>query len=193
MVIDDADSHGMQAGEYREVRDIVFSPKQERSEQEVGKPTNTLKRLILTDEDFRDIREIQPMLLTKDTAFLYDKKYRGEEPMDGIDCWVVELKPRQILQGQRLFEGLMWVDERDFSVIRIEGQAVPQIQTMKSENLFPHFTTKRATVDGKFWFPIETSADDTLNFRNGPVRMRMTIRYVNYKRFSADSKIEFTK
>ena len=88
---------------------------------------------------------------------------------------------------------MMWVDEKDFSVIRIEGQAVPQIQTMKQENLFPHFTTVRASVDGKFWFPVETYADDTLYFRNGPLRMRMTIRYGNYKRFSADSKIEFSK
>src|SRR4051812_13498249 len=52
------------SGEYREVRDIIFSPEGERSESAIGKPSNTLRRLILTDEDFRDIREVQPMLLT---------------------------------------------------------------------------------------------------------------------------------
>src|SRR5512142_2079190 len=55
------------AGEYREVRDIVFSPSGERSEVVVARPRNTLVRLRMTDEDFRDLREVQPMLLTGDT------------------------------------------------------------------------------------------------------------------------------
>ena len=64
-------------GEYREVRDVVFSPSGERSEEVVGKPSNTLRQLKLTDEDFRDIREVQPMLVTRDNAFLYESKFRG--------------------------------------------------------------------------------------------------------------------
>ena len=88
---------------------------------------------------------------------------------------------------------MLWVDKKDYSIIRSEGQAVPQIRTTKIENLFPHFTTLRQKVDGNFWFPVTTYGDDTLYFRNGPQRIRMVIRYSQYKKFGAESKITFDK
>jgi hypothetical protein len=178
------------AGEYREVRDIIFSPTGERTEVTIGKPANNLRRLLLTEEDFRDIREVQPMLLTRDTLWLYDSKFRGEETIEGIDCWQMEVRPRQILQGQRLFAGTLWINQQDFSIVRSEGKAVPEIRRLKQENLFPRFTTIREKIAG-FWFPSKTLADDTLQFRSGPVRIRMRIEYSNYRRFGADSKVEF--
>ena len=193
VTVEEYDPRGARSGEYREVRDIVFLPSHERSEQVIGKPRNTLARMKLTEEDFRDLREVQPFLLTGDQAFIYETRFRGEEPVEGIDCWVVQVRPRQILQGQRLFDGLLWVDKRDFSIIRSEGQAVPQILTTRSENLFPRFTTTREKVDGAYWFPVLTLGDDTLQFRTGPQRMRLTIRYGKYKKFGADSKITFGK
>jgi hypothetical protein len=69
----------------------------------------------------------------------------------------------------------------------MEGQAVPQILTTKTENLFPRFTTIRKPVDGKHWFPAYTYADDTLPFRSGPQRIRLRIAYSNYRRFGAES------
>ncbi len=193
VTLDEMNSSGLAVGTYREVRDIVFSPAQERSEQMVGKPYSTLSHLKLTDEDFRDMREIQPFLLTKEQAFLYATQFKGEETMDGVDCWVVQIQPRQILEGQRLFDGMLWVSKKDYSVIRSEGQAVPQIHTLKSENLFPHFTTLRQKVEGDYWFPVTTFGDDTLYFRGGAQRVRLTIRYSEYHRFGADSKITFDK
>ena len=191
--VSELSDRGVALGEYREVRDIIFSPQQERTEQMLGKPSSNLSRLKLTDEDFRDIREIQPFLLTKDQKFLYETNYKGEETIDGIDCFVVRIRPRQILDGQRLFDGMIWVNQKDYSIIRSAGQAVPQILTMKNENLFPHFTTVRKKVEGDFWFPALTFADDTLPFRNGGQRIRLAIEYSNYRKFGADSKITYEK
>ena len=183
---------GAELGEYRELRDVVFSPIGDRSERVIGAPLATLKRLLLTDEDFRDIREIQPFVLVEDLLFIYETKFKGEERMDEVDCWVMQVRPRQILQGQRLFEGLLWIKKDDYSIVRSEGQAVPQIRTMKSENLFPRFTTIRKPVNGGFWFPVYTYADDTLFFRTGPQRIKLTIRYSNYQRFGSESSITFS-
>ena len=191
VTIGELTNQGGMAGEYREVRDIIFSPEHERTEQAVGKPSSTLSHLKLTDDDFRDIREVQPFLLTTEQAFLYETAYRGEETLDGIDCFVIRIRPRQILDGQRLFDGMLWVSQQDYSIIRSAGQAVPQIVTTRNENLFPHFTTDRQKMEGGFWFPAVTYADDTLPFRNGPQRIRLTIRYTNYRRFGADSKITY--
>ena len=193
VTVEEINKNGIPGGDYREVRDIIFSPTGQRTEEFVGKPESRLHNLKLTDEDFRDIREVQPFLLTSDLAFMYESHFRGEETVDGIDCYVVQIRPRQILDKQRLFDGMIWVSKQDYSVVRSEGQAVPQILTTKQENLFPHFTTIRRKVDDKYWFPVETYADDTLYFRTGPQRIRLVIRYSEYKRFQADSKITFGK
>lgn len=189
--MDELDSRGAIGGMYHEVRDVIFSPTHERTDEFVGKPRNTLRHLILTDEDFRDIRNIQPFLLTSDRLFLYETKFRGDENIDGVDYWVLQIEPRQILEGQRLFKGLLWIDKNDFSIVRSEGQAVPQILSMKQENLFPHFTTIREKIDGTHWFPVKTYGQDTLPFRTGGQRVRLVIDYSHYQRFGADSTIIF--
>jgi hypothetical protein len=192
VVIEEYDRRGARAGTYREVRDIIFSPRG-RTEQFIEGPENRLKRLQLTPEDFRDLREVQPFLLTLEQLRWYEGKYKGEEEIDGVDCFVVAVRPRQILSEQRLFDGMLWVDKRDFAIVRLEGKAVPEILTLKSENLFPRFTTIRHQVDGQHWFPLHTYADDVLPFRSEPLRMKMIVRYSNYKRFSAESSITFEK
>ena len=187
VTIQELDDKGAARGEYKEVRDIIFSPTHERTEVLIGKPRDGLKSLKLTDEDFRDIRDIQPLVLTEDQLWNYETKPRGDETMDGVDCWVLQVRPRQILEGQRFFDGMIWVDKKEYDIVRMEGQAVPQIRTTKTENLFPRFTTIRKPVDGKHWFPMYTYADDTLQFRTGPQRERLRISYSNYKRFGAVS------
>jgi hypothetical protein len=183
-----------QSGRYRETRDIIFSPAGERTERAVGEPQSHLARLVLTPEDFEDIRNIQPMLLTPELLPRYEVRFRGEENMDGHDCWVLQVRPRQVLQGMRLFDGMLWAEKTGLNIVRSEGQAVPPVYShadgKDSENLFPRFVTTRSLIDGR-WFPTLTFADDTLPFRNGPLRLKMTIRYLDYKRFKAESTITF--
>ena len=72
------------------------------------------------------------------------------------------------------------------------SQAVPETRSKtQQENLFPRFSTIWAPVGGEYWFPVHTYADDTLDFRVGPQRIRLTIRYTDYKRFGAETTIEF--
>ncbi len=193
VVIQEFDDRQAITGQYREMRDITFSPNRIRYETVVGRAQNTLTRLRLTPEDFADIRNVQPFLLTADEVSLYEGQYKGEEEMDGVKCFVEYVRPRQILSSQRFFEGTLWVRQSDFSVVRSEGQAVPQIETLRQQNLFPHFTTIRREIDGQWFFPVETYADDTLFFRSSPQRIRIIIRYLNYRRFEAKSTITFPK
>ncbi|MDQ1470017.1 MAG: hypothetical protein QOJ99_1497 [Bryobacterales bacterium] len=186
------DSRGSQTGEYRETRQVIFSPTGERTEQFTAKPDSRLKNLVMTPEDFADIRNIQPFVMTTDQLWNYDADFKGEEIVEGLNCWVLRLRPRHILSGQRLFDGMIWVKQDDYSVIRSQGKAVPQIVTLKQENLFPQFTTVRKPVNG-FWFPSVTSADDTLHFRSGPIREKLTIRYNDYKKFGSESVVTFEK
>ncbi len=191
VTLQELSDHGIEVGRYSETRDIVFSPHQERSEKMVSVPIENLKNLRLTDEDFRDLRDIQPFVLREDYLRNYDVKFRGDEQMDGQDCWVVQIRPRQILSSQRFFEGLVWASKKDFAIVRTEGRAVPQILSLHQENLFPRFTTIRKPVNGKFWFPVLTYGDDTLPFHTGLQRVKLTIRYSNYQKFGSSSVVTF--
>src|SRR6202521_1163400 len=82
LTIDELDDHGGARGQYRETRDVIFSPQHDRTEQMIGSASNGLKNLILTAEDFEDIRNIQPLVLTEDQLWNYETKFRGDETMD---------------------------------------------------------------------------------------------------------------
>jgi hypothetical protein len=191
VTIQEFNVHGGVAGQYHEVRDVTYSPSRGRYEEVIEQPRNTLMQIKLTPEDFQDIRNIDPFLLTVDKLFLYEGQYKGEQTMDGEQCFVEYVRPRQILSGQRFFEGTLWVRQSDLSVVRSEGRAEPQIQTTKEQNLFPHFTTIRRQIDGQWFFPVETYSDDTLFFKDWPQRIKIVVHYLNYKRFGAESTVTF--
>jgi hypothetical protein len=191
MEFQEMDNRGTVAGRYREEREVVFLSSGERVERAAGKPLVALVRMKLTDEDFRDIRDVQSLLLTEDQLFHYETKFKGEERVDEVDCWVLQVRPRQILDGQRLFDGLLWIDKSDYSIVRSEGKAVPDLVLHGQENLFPRFVTYRQKMPNGFRFPVRTVAADTLAFKTGLQRVRMTIEYRDYKRFGAESSVTF--
>jgi hypothetical protein len=190
LTVEEFDHRGTKGGLYQERREVIFLPNNDRVEQLIRRPNSTLKRLRMTEEDFHDMREIQPLLFTKDRLSFYETKVKGDETVEGIDCWVLQVRPKQILHGMRMFDGMFWIDKRDYSIIRSEGRAVPQLRSSNplKDNLFPYFTTVREKF-GDYWFPVLTFADDTLDFTSGPQRIKFTIRYRDYKRFTSESKI----
>lgn len=185
------DRRGSPSGDYLEVRDVLFSPEAERTEEFVKGPVDRLQRIRMTEEDFRDIREMQPFVLTEDTLWLYTTKYQGQEVLNGRTCFVYRIQPRQLLEGQRLLDGQVWVDETSLQVVQSAGQPVPQLYRTEDSNLFARFMTIYEPIDGQYWFPVKTVADDTLPFNSGPVRVRYEIDFQNYKRFQSDSTITF--
>lgn len=192
VTVEEFGARGQRGGLYREVRDVIFSPETGRGEQFVKPPRSTLRFLKLTEEDFADIREIQPFLFTEDLLWAYETRYLGTEPMDGHQCHVLRVRPRQVFpDGDRMFDGVLWIHPEDLAVVRSEGKAVPEIVGRGGENRFPTFTTVRSKVDNQHWFPIYTLADDELEFSTGPLRIRMEIKYSDYQRFSADSTVTF--
>jgi hypothetical protein len=182
---------GGPSGDYFEVRDVLFSPQAERTEEFVKGPVDRLQRIRMTDEDFRDIRDMQPFVLTGDTLWLYSTKYQGEESLNGRRCFVYRIQPRQLLEGQRLLDGQIWVDQESLQVVQSAGQPVPQLYRTEDSNLFARFLTLYEPIDGKYWFPVKTVADDTLPFPSGAIRVRYEIDFENYKRFLSDSTITF--
>lgn len=182
---------GARVGRYKEVRDVTFTGNGTRVERHRRKPVRRLSRIRLTPEDFRDLRDINPFVLTNDTLRFYTVRYKGTEPVDGVNCHILQLRPRQILYGQRFFDGLVWVGVEHGQVVRAAGRPVPQIHRIDESNLFPSFVTRYQPIDGQHWFPARTEGDDILPFPSGHQRVQLLIEYSNYKRFTATSTVTF--
>ena len=185
------DKLGAQRGDYLEVRDVTFTPDGERDERFLKGPHDRLKFMRLTDEDFRDIRDVQPFVLTADTLWLYETRYQGEERLGERDCFVYRIRPRQVLEGQRLLDGQIWIDQQEQQIVQVSGQPLPQKHSTENANLFPHFLTRYEPVDEGMWFPVKTLADDTLAFPSGLQHVRYEIDFADYKRFTAETEIRF--
>ena len=181
-------------GEFKEVEDVLFDDRGNRVEHVVFAPGSTLQGILMTKEDYDDIRNRMPFVLTTDEIPEYQILYVGKQRIDEIGTYVFDIAPKQIEKNKRYFQGRIWVDDQDFQIVKTYGKNVPDIGTKKrggQENLFPNFTTWRDRVDGKYWFPVYTKVDDTLHFSTGDIHIRQVVKYTDYKRFGAKSKITY--
>jgi hypothetical protein len=176
-------------GVYVQEWDILFDDSGNRIERVTYAPQETLKRIMVTQEDLNSMRNIQPFVLTTDELPEYEIKYLGHVKVDQITAYVFSIRPKEIEKGHQYFQGVVWVDDQDLQIVKSEGKPVPELKTKKGENLFPRFTTWREQIDGKYWFPTYTMADDTLYFSMGPVHIKQILRYTDYKQFKAKARI----
>lgn len=180
-------------GEFRQKEDILYDDKGNRIEQVTYAPQNTLTRIMMTKEDFDDFRNRLPFVMTTEDLPEYDVLYAGQQHVDELDTYVFDLAPKKIQKDKRYFQGRIWVDNRDFQIVKTCGKNVPDIRKKGNENLTPKFVTYREQIDGQYWFPTYTKADDDLNFSAGPVHVREIVKYTNYKRFGVKTRILYGK
>src|SRR5271166_5418522 len=179
-------------GTYQQVFDVSFDDKGHRIKNVVFAPQPTLQRIQMTEEDIDDLENRLPFVLTSDEVGEYDILYVGQQKQDELNTYVFDVAPKQITGKKRYFQGRLWVDDHDFQIVETYGKTVPDIKKKKGqENLFPKFTTWREQIDGQYWFPTYTRAEDTLKFTMGDIKIREIIKYTNYRRFGSKSKITY--
>jgi len=178
-------------GEFRETTDILYDDKGQRLEKVTFAPQNTLTRIGITKEDYDDFRNRLPFVLTAQDLGQYNILYAGQQRVDELDTYVFDIAPKKVDKGggPRFFQGRIWVDNRDFQIVKTCGKNVPDIHKKDNENLSPKFVTYREQVDGQYWFPTYTRADDFLHFQSGDVRVREIVKYSNYKRFGVKTRM----
>jgi hypothetical protein len=188
VIVQTLDDTGRPDGEYHETTDITY-PNGKRDEVVTYAPAPTLERVNLSQQDLDDLRNVQPFVLTSDDLPKYNITYVGREKIDELGTYVFDVGPKTIEKNQRYFQGRIWVDDRDMEIVKTYGKAVPDIRKGDNENVFPRFETYRENIEGNYWFPTYTHADDVLHFRTENVRIRMIVHYSDYKRFRVSIKL----
>lgn len=185
-------------GEFYQVSEFVFNDAGARIERILKAPPSTLDQagLTMTPEDKNALVNLQPFALTTEELPNYFVSYVGKEKVDELNTYVFDVIPKvmsnkkeldrlrkQKIEG-KFFQGKIWVDDEDLQIVKTAGKTVPEFGQR-----FPRFETYRENIDDKFWFPTYTYGDDSLEFENGSIRVRLVVRYKNYRRFQSDVRL----
>ena len=181
---------GQISGEYRRVSRFVFDDSGKRYEKILLFPLPTLTEVELSAEDLEDLSGVQTFALEPSKINLYNLTYVGKEKVDELMCYVFDVAPKVMPDPkktkERFFKGRIWVDDVDVQVVKVRGKGVPE----KKNTRYPTYETYREQIDGKFWFPTFTYADEELVFDNGSViHLRMRITFDEFVRPRAKVKV----
>ncbi|MGO8720218.1 MAG: hypothetical protein ACLQMO_13545 [Acidobacteriaceae bacterium] len=108
----------------------------------------------------------------------YDFALVGCESMPSGSMYVLHVKPRR--KGKFLYRGRIWVDAKDFAVVRVEAEPAKN----------PSFWTKNSEIErvyekiGDFWLPARNHSITTVRLGG---HAELTTRYTNYAITSADT------
>jgi hypothetical protein len=176
---------GQVTGEYHRVSNFTFDDSGNRYEKINFFPMPSFAGV--TQEDLEDLGGINPFALEPSKIDRYNIKYLGKEKIDELNLYVFDIIPKVIPDPkktkERLFVGRIWVEDQDFQIVKTKGRGVPETKI----NKFPIVETYREQIDGRYWFPTYSYADEELIFENGePLHIRMKVRYLDFAPARAD-------
>jgi len=116
-----------------------------------------------TDDNRRD------MALTREN---YDFQLAGFEPDTAFGHYVVKLVPKS--KNKFLYRGTIWVDAKDFAVVRIEGEPAKNPSFWIKKTDIAHSYKK---VD-EFWLPAENHTESSIRLGGKAI---LSIEYQDYK------------
>ena len=180
---------GQITGEYHRVSRFAFDDNGHRFEKILSFPLPTVQEITIEAEDIEDLGGVQTFALEAHKLPQYKFNYLGKEKIDELDLYVFDVGPKVMPDPkktkERFFQGRIWVDDQDFQIVKVRGKGVPE-----GKLRFPTFETYREQIDGKYWFPTYTWADDQLVFDTGQVvHIRMRVTFNDYEHYKAKVRI----
>jgi len=180
---------GQITGTYRRDSYLTFNEGGDRFERILFAPISTLTEISVTAADIENLGGIDPFAIEPKVADQYKFTYLGRENIDGLDLYVFDVGPKVMPDWKKgiakFFQGRIWVEDEGLMIVKSRGKAVPE-----GKERFPVIETIRLPIDNKYYFPVDSRADDELVFDNGQVvKIRVRVRYADYRLGRTDVKI----
>lgn len=175
---------GKPAGEYTATYEAVRSSSGQLYEKALAAPQSSLQYLQFEPDDAHYLGNVPAFPLTTDQLAKYNVKFLGNEKVDEVDCYIFEIHPKTLDRKHPLFDGILWVDLKYLEVVKTYGKWVTDLGPMRPGSLpFNMFETYRENVDGKYWFPNYSRAEDVYKTKDREVPVRVTIKWSDFKLF----------
>jgi hypothetical protein len=149
----------------------------------VEKPAeSTLKLMHFSLEDVRALSTMPLFPLTTEEIASYSFVYAGQEKLDQLTTYIFQVKPRMLSRKKRLFEGVVWIDDHDFAIVKSYGKFVSELEGNGTALPFTMFETYRENFQEKYWLPTYTRSDDFFkNDQNEELPLRLIIHATDFK------------
>jgi TonB family protein len=178
---------GQVTGEYHRISTFTFDDQGNRYEKISFFPMSSMPEI--TSEDIEDLGGVEPFALEPTKVGKYNIRYAGKEKIDELNLYIFDVSPKVMPNPktkERLFSGRIWVDDRDLQIVKTKGKGVPETKN----NKFPTVETYREHIDGRYWFPTYSYADEELIFDSGgSLHIRMKVRYTDFTPTRATLKV----
>lgn len=158
-------------GQYRLVASVGFDANGPR--RTVTESSNTLQRIKFADRDLDTLRDA--FTLTPERIAAGDIVYSGRQRVGGHNAALFDVLPRDSAADVRGFQGRTWVRQRQDAVMRLCGRSSSApIAPMRTEVV-------REEIADQYWFPVLIRADEDAVIARQTVRVRLTVKYADYK------------
>ena len=148
----------------------------------VVKPAeSTLKLTQYSFEDVRTMMALPLFFLTSDQIANYDFLYAGQQKLDELNTYVFQVKPKQLSRSQRLFQGVVFVDDHDLAIVETYGKFMTELIDEGTKLPFTLFETFRENFQDKYWLPTYTTSDDYLKAGDDQFQLRLVMRSTEFK------------
>jgi hypothetical protein len=169
-------------GKFSVTGEVYTRPDGQRYLRVAKQPESDLKVEHFSLEDVRTIASMPLFSLTSKEIGNYNFKYAGQEKLDQLTTYIFQVKPKLLSRKQRFFEGVIWVDDHDFAIVKSYGKFVSELSGNGTSLPFTMFETYRENFQEKYWLPTYTRSDDYIK---GPddedVPLRLVIRSTEFK------------
>jgi hypothetical protein len=161
---------------------VYTKPDGERTLRIEKQAESNLKQTDFTLEDVRIIAQLPLFILTTEEIPNYTFTYAGQDKLDQLNTYVFQVRPKQLSRKRRFFEGAVWVDDRDLTIVKSYGKFIGEIAGNGTKLPFTMFETFRENFQDKYWLPTYTRSDDFIeNEKVGELHVRMVIRDTDFK------------
>src|SRR5262249_28938115 len=126
----------------------------------------------------------------------YDFKFVRREFLGEARCFVLDVKPKG--DARDGFSGRIWVEDREFNIVRFNGISRNVDQTLSSffkKKLFFHVDSWRTNVLPGFWLPSYVYCEETESSDGGavrPPRIKAQARLWGYEATGSSTTQQFT-
>ena len=169
-------------GKFTATGEVSFKPDGQRYMRVTKPPESDLKITNFSLEDVRTIASLPLFVLTTEEVGNYTFKYAGQDKLDDLNTYVFQVTPKQINRSRRFFQGVVWIDDHDYAIVKSFGKFVSEIPGSGSKLPFSMFETYRENFQNKYWLPTYTRSDDSIpGPNNSELPLRLVIHSSNFK------------
>lgn len=167
-------------GTYQMHGEQYGKPDGKRFEKVIGAPSSNLRYTEFSLSDVRYLAGIPLFFLTSKELPQYNLNYEGKEKLDEITTYIFGVHPKQ-LGSKPLFDGVVWVDDKEFSIVKSYGRFMTGSGPIGGDFPFQMFDVYRQNLVGRLWFPTYIRSESEVKTPQGGVPIRLIMRSTNFK------------